>query len=108
MDSFTFFTIEAADLLQKLSLESKPNTLEIPEPTKKASVDSTDVTNGQTQSGDRSLTPLLPDFIDPAVCYVPNGYPYTAYHYGAYDGTGNEWENYPRYLNQDGVEMPVS
>nr|GMD70861.1 YTH domain-containing family protein 2 [Ipomoea batatas] len=106
MDSFTFFTIEAADLLQKLSLESKPNTLEIPEPTKKASVDSTDVTNGQTQSGDRSLTPLLPDFIDPAVCYVPNGYPYTAYHYGAYDGTGNEWENYPRYLNQDGVEMP--
>nr|GMD72988.1 magnesium-chelatase subunit ChlD, chloroplastic [Ipomoea batatas] len=38
MDSFTFFTIEAADLLQKLSLESKPNTLEIPEPTKKVCI----------------------------------------------------------------------
>lgn len=25
-----------------------------------------------------------------------------------YDGTGNEWEGYPRYVNAEGVEMPVS
>lgn len=35
--SFTFFSfnIEAAELLQNLSLDSQPKTLEIPEPTKK-------------------------------------------------------------------------
>ncbi|KAI3450925.1 hypothetical protein Pfo_007590 [Paulownia fortunei] len=93
--------IEAADLLQKLSLDSQAKTFEIPDATKKPSVDSSNMANG-IQS-DRSVTPLLPDFMDPTVCYLPNGYPSTAYYYGGYDG--NEWEDYTRYMNPDGVEM---
>ncbi|XP_009799895.1 YTH domain-containing protein ECT4 isoform X2 [Nicotiana sylvestris] len=92
---------QAADLLQKLSLDSQNKTLEIAEPKKKP-VDSKDVGNGQIQSLDRSVTPLLPDFMDPTLCYVPNGYP--SYYYG-YDGSGNEWEDYTRYVNPEGVEM---
>ncbi|XP_060197383.1 YTH domain-containing protein ECT2-like [Lycium barbarum] len=94
---------QAADLLQKLSLDSQNKALEITEPKKKPSVDTKDIGNGQIQ--DRSLIPLLPDFVDPNLCYVPNGYPSTAYYYG-YDGSGNEWEDYSRYVNPDGVEMP--
>jgi hypothetical protein len=44
--------------------------------------------------------------MDPSVCFVPNGYPSTAYYYGGYDGAGNEWDDYSRYVNSDGVEMP--
>lgn len=44
------------------------------------SVDS--ATAGQIPSSERSVTPLLPDFMDPSICYVPNGYPSTAYYYG--------------------------
>ncbi|KAL2487730.1 evolutionarily conserved C-terminal region 2 [Forsythia ovata] len=94
---------QAADLLQKLSLGSQTKTVEIPEHTKKSSIDS--VANIQNQLGDRSLTPSLPDFIDPTMCYLPNGYPPTAYYYGSYDGSGNEWEDYTRYMNLEGVEM---
>uniref|UniRef100_A0A5B6YZK1 YTH domain-containing family protein n=1 Tax=Davidia involucrata TaxID=16924 RepID=A0A5B6YZK1_DAVIN len=97
--------LEAADLLQKLSLDSQMRTLDIPEPTKKPLVDSSDATNGQIQSCERSVTPLLQDCMDPAMYYLPNGYP-PAYYYGGYDGTTNEWDDYPRYLNPDGVEMP--
>ncbi|KAL0436760.1 UNVERIFIED_CONTAM: YTH domain-containing protein ECT2 [Sesamum radiatum] len=96
-------SIEAADLLQKLSLDSQAKTIEIPDATKKPAIDSNNVPNG-IQS-DRSVTPLLPDFMDPTMCYLPNGYPSTAYYYGGYDGTTNEWEDYTRYVNQDGVEM---
>ncbi|KAH0784850.1 hypothetical protein KY290_004448 [Solanum tuberosum] len=97
-------TIETANLLQKLSLDSQKK-LEITEPKKKPSMDSKDVGNSQTQSMDRSVTPLLPYFMDPTVCYVPNGYTSTTYYYG-YDGSGSEWEDYLRYVNPDGVEMP--
>lgn len=39
-----------------------------------------DVTaNGQNQSFDRSLTPVLPEFMDPNMCYMPN---YASYYYG--------------------------
>lgn len=31
---------------------------------------------------DRSITPVIPDFMDPTVCYLPNGYASTAYYYG--------------------------
>ncbi|KAG5000014.1 hypothetical protein GLYMA_08G124600v4 [Glycine max] len=102
---------QATDLLQKLSLETQPKPLEIPEPTKKAtgnqygSVDSGNAANGQIPSYDRSVTPVLQDFIDPTMCYLPNGYPSTAYYYGGYDGTGNEWDDYSRYVNSEGVEM---
>ncbi|KAM1995080.1 hypothetical protein ACFX15_028175 [Malus domestica] len=103
-------SLEAADLLQKMSLDSQTKTLEIPEPTKKPSVnqygsiDSGNAANGQIPS-ERSVTPLLPDFVDPSMCYLPNGYPSTAYYYGGYDGTGNEWDDYSRYVNPEGVEM---
>ncbi|KAF3953993.1 hypothetical protein ACB098_08G131000 [Castanea mollissima] len=102
---------QATDLLQKLSLDSQTKTLEIPEPTKKpstnqfGSVDSGNVMNGQIPAFERSVTPILTDFMDPNVCYLPNTYPSTAYYYGGYDGTGNEWDDYSRYVN-DGVEMP--
>ncbi|KAI4344851.1 hypothetical protein L6164_012038 [Bauhinia variegata] len=102
---------QAADLLQKLSLDTQPKALEIPEPTKKAtsnqygSVDSGNAANGQIPSYERSVTPLIQDYIDPTMCYLPNGYPSTAYYYGGYDGTGNDWEDYSRFVNPDGVEM---
>lgn len=47
------------------------------------SVDSANATNGQIPSFERSVTPLLPDFMDPSVCYVPNGYPPAAFFYGS-------------------------
>ncbi|XP_024025678.1 uncharacterized protein LOC21388556 isoform X1 [Morus notabilis] len=102
---------QTADFLQKLSIDSQSKGAEIPEPTKKqsanqfGSLDSGNAVNGQIPPADRSVSPLLPDFMDPSVCYVPNGYPSTAYYYGGYDGTGNEWDDYSRYMNPDGVEM---
>ncbi|CAI9776754.1 unnamed protein product [Fraxinus pennsylvanica] len=94
---------QAADLLQKLSLGTQTKAIEIPENTKNSSVDS--VTNIQSQLGDRSVTPTLPDFMDQTMCYLRNGYPSNAYYYGAYDGNGTEWEDYTGYMNLDGVEM---
>jgi hypothetical protein len=98
---------QAADFLQNLSLDSHTKALEVPpEPTKKPDVDSVKAANSQTQSYERSMTPLLQDFVDPAMCYLPGSYPSTPYYYGGYGGTGNEWEEYSRYLNPEGVEMP--
>ncbi|VFQ60016.1 unnamed protein product [Cuscuta campestris] len=94
---------QTSELLQSLSLESQNKTVELPEPTKKASVDSSNVGKGQNQPGERSLTPLIPDYLDPAVCYLPNAYPY---YYTGYEGTANEWDGYTRYVNAEGVEMP--
>ncbi|XP_031399392.1 YTH domain-containing protein ECT2 isoform X3 [Punica granatum] len=102
---------QATDLLQKLSLDAQPKPLEIPEPTKKTSsnqygsVDAGNAANGQVQPNDRAMTPVLPDFMDPTMCYVPNGYPSTAYYYGGYDATGNNWEDYSRYANAEGVDL---
>lgn len=102
---------QTADLLQKLSLDSQAKTFEIPEPTKKppvyqyGSVDSANAANGQIQPFERSITPLLPDFVDPSMCYLPNGYPSTAYYYGGFNGTGNEWDDYSSYMAPDGVDM---
>jgi len=91
---------QAADLLKNLSLDSQSKALEIPEPTKESSVDATGTGNGLSQPLDRSVTPLIPDYMDPAVAYFPNGY-----YYGGYDGTANDWDNYSRYVNPDGVDM---
>ncbi|CAN4115294.1 unnamed protein product [Withania somnifera] len=96
---------DPANLLQNLSLDSRNKTLEIAEQKKKPSGNPTDAANGQVQLMDRSMTPLLPEFMDPNLCYVPNSYPSTAYYYG-YDASSNEWEDYARYVNPDGVEMP--
>ena len=46
------------------------------------SVDSGNAANGQIPLSDRSVTPLLQDFVDPSMCYLPNGYPSTAFYYG--------------------------
>ncbi|KAL6511538.1 hypothetical protein OROMI_034701 [Orobanche minor] len=100
--SLTFSSTEASELLQKLSLESQTKTIEIPDATKKASVDSSNVNGIQS---DRSITPILPDFMDPTICYVPNGYPSAYYYSGSYDGSANDWDDYTRYVNSDGVEM---
>ncbi|XP_010257810.1 PREDICTED: YTH domain-containing family protein 2-like [Nelumbo nucifera] len=104
---------QAADLLQKLSIDSQTNNIEVPEATKKpstiqyGSVEAAEAHNGPVQSFERSTTPLLQDFMDPSMCYLPNGYASTAYYYGGYDGHINEWDDYPRYVNPDGVEMPT-
>ncbi|KAI3823158.1 hypothetical protein L1987_04590 [Smallanthus sonchifolius] len=83
---------EAADLLKNLSLNSQTKSLEILEPTKKSSVDTG---NGLVRPG---------NFMDPALAYIPNGYPSTAYYYGGYDGTTNDWGDYSRYVNPNGVD----
>nr|XP_043613738.1 YTH domain-containing protein ECT4-like [Erigeron canadensis] len=97
---------QAADLLKNLTLDSQSKTLEIPEPTKKPSSNTTvDTVNGQNQSLDRSVTPLIPDYMDPTVAYIPNAYASTPYYYGGYDGTTNEYDDYSRYVNPDGVDL---
>jgi translation initiation factor IF-3 len=101
---------QASQLLQKLSLDTQPKVLEITEPTKKpnpnqyGSVDSGNAPNSHIPPYEQSLTPLLHDF-DPAMCYIPSGYPSAAYYYGGYEGTGNEWEDFSRYGNAEGVDM---
>ncbi|KAL6500061.1 hypothetical protein OROGR_027971 [Orobanche gracilis] len=100
--SFTSSSIEAAELLQKLSLDSQIKTIEIPDATKKASINSSNVNGIQS---DRTVTPILPDFMDPTICYVPSGYPSAYYYSGGFDGSGNDWDEYTRYLNSEGVEL---
>lgn len=101
---------QAADLLQKLSLDSQSKSLDLSEPPKKpsatqyGSADSGDAANAQIQPYERSMTPLLQDFMDQPMCYLPNGYPSTAYYYGGFDGTANEWDHHSRYVNSEGVE----
>ncbi|KAK1435242.1 hypothetical protein QVD17_01003 [Tagetes erecta] len=96
---------QAADLLKNLSLDTQSKTLEITEPTKKSSGDAVDATNGTNQPLDRSVTPLIPDFMDPTVAYFPSAYPSPAYYYGGFDGTANDWNDYSRYVNSDGADM---
>ncbi|XP_038700248.1 YTH domain-containing protein ECT2-like isoform X2 [Tripterygium wilfordii] len=105
---------DPAGWLQNLTLDSQAKTFEIPEPKTKVnmqpsanqfgSVDLTKVPNGQNQSFEQSATPLLSEYSDPSMCYLQNGYP-SAYYYGGYNGIGREWDNYMRYVNQDGVDM---
>ncbi|XP_057982878.1 YTH domain-containing protein ECT4-like isoform X2 [Malania oleifera] len=78
---------QAADLLQKLSLDSEAKTFEVHDPTRKFA------------------TPCHQDIGDQTLCYLPNGYQSTAYYYGGYDGQVSDWDNYTRYVNSDGVEM---
>ncbi|KAK0603544.1 hypothetical protein LWI29_006083 [Acer saccharum] len=102
---------QAAEILQKLTLDSQAKTLEIPEPTKKLSasqfgtVDSGNTANGQIPL-ERSVTPIMNDYnMDPAAFYLPNGYSAPTYYYGSYEGNPTEWEDYGRYVGQDGVEL---
>jgi hypothetical protein len=99
---------QSADLLQKLSLDSKPKSLDTAEPTKKTSVyqygsaDAGNVLNGHVPSYDRSLTPFRPEYMDPTMCYPHSLFPY---YYGAYDAAGNDWSSYSRYMNPDGFDL---
>ncbi|KAG7649738.1 YTH domain [Arabidopsis thaliana x Arabidopsis arenosa] len=91
---------QAADVLKKLSLDSKSRTLEIPEPTKKTGVYQYGAmdSNGQVPSFDRSLSPMLPsDALDPSVFYVPNVYQQPYYY-----GYGSD---YTGYTNSESVDM---
>ncbi|PWA54528.1 YTH domain-containing protein [Artemisia annua] len=91
---------QAADLLKNLSIDSQAKTLEVPEPTKKTSVNNV---NGQVQSGNKTGAPLVSDYVDPSLAYYPNGYPYF---YG-YDGTTTDWDEYSRYMSSDDLAHGV-
>ncbi|KAK7315602.1 hypothetical protein VNO77_34163 [Canavalia gladiata] len=79
-------TTKAADLLQNLSLDSEPKTIQVPEPAKKSGHDPA---NGVAKP------------LNPNASFIPNGHPSTAYYYGGYDRQG-DWNNYPRYMNFNG------
>uniref|UniRef100_A0A7C9D7R6 YTH domain-containing family protein n=1 Tax=Opuntia streptacantha TaxID=393608 RepID=A0A7C9D7R6_OPUST len=94
---------DAADLLQKLSLDSQPKTLEVHETPKKfGSIGSRNVISSLAKPYERSTVPIQ-DFTNLNMYYPPNGYPSAAYYYGGYDDI-NLWSDY-RYLNHDGVDM---
>ncbi|XP_042430000.1 YTH domain-containing protein ECT4-like isoform X2 [Zingiber officinale] len=100
---------QSADLMQKLSLDSTIKNDNASEVTKTSGVQY-GVVNGREPIApipayERSLTPLLQDHMDASMCYLPNGYNSSLY-YGGYDGSMTEWEDYPRYVNPDGVELP--
>ncbi|CAN6439840.1 unnamed protein product [Victoria cruziana] len=100
---------ESTEFLKNLSLDSQPKAPEVPEPAKKPSsvwYDAGDIGKAINSNGNRSTTASLQEFIDPSMCYVPNGYASSAYYYGGYDGPMNEWEDYPRYIGPDGIEIP--
>ncbi|CAN6285605.1 unnamed protein product [Urochloa humidicola] len=90
---------QTTDLLQKLTLDSQPKPADATEPagTKKGAAASQPLS--VSIPPERSLTPVLQDFMDPNLFYLP------AYYYGGYDGSVSEWDDYPRYLNPDGVEI---
>ncbi|PKA50920.1 Cleavage and polyadenylation specificity factor CPSF30 [Apostasia shenzhenica] len=100
---------KATDLLQKLSLESKNKTFDSPEVVKKPSGIQYGPANGveapkfQISSSERSITPVHLDY---NMSSLPNAYPSTAYYYGGYDGSLGEWDEYYRYTNPEGVEVP--
>ncbi|KAF9592082.1 hypothetical protein IFM89_011832 [Coptis chinensis] len=85
---------QAADLLQKLSLDSQTKTLEV--------ADANNKPGGSVQSVDRCVTPILPDFMDPTMCYVPGGYQH--YYYGGYDASV-DYKDIPRYVSPDGTGL---
>uniref|UniRef100_A0ACD5WQU7 Uncharacterized protein n=1 Tax=Avena sativa TaxID=4498 RepID=A0ACD5WQU7_AVESA len=93
---------QATDLLQKMSLESQPKTAAAGATTEPAGATKGPVASQPLSVSipqERSLTPVVQDFTDPNMFYLP------AYYYGGYDGTVSEWDEYPRYVNQDGVEV---
>ncbi|XP_027350972.1 YTH domain-containing protein ECT2-like isoform X2 [Abrus precatorius] len=81
---------KATDLLQNLSLDSESKSIGVAEPAKK---------NGPVFSNDAAKGMAKP--FNPNPCFVPNGYPSTAYYYGGYEGQG-DWNIYSRYMNLDG------
>nr|XP_043630326.1 YTH domain-containing protein ECT4-like [Erigeron canadensis] len=83
---------QAADLLKNLSLDSQTKTLEIPEPTKKTSVETG---NGKVQPNNKTATT---DYMDSSLAYYPN------YYYG-YDGVTTDFYDYSRYMNSENLDL---
>ncbi|TKY62911.1 YTH domain-containing family protein 2 [Spatholobus suberectus] len=81
---------KTADLLQNLTLDSESKTIGAVESATK---------NGPVFSNGAAKGMAKP--FNPNSCFVPNGYPSTAYYYGGYDGQG-DWNVYSRYMNLDG------
>ncbi|KAK9725669.1 hypothetical protein RND81_05G161400 [Saponaria officinalis] len=89
---------DAADLLQKLALDSQ--TEEVHENQKKfGSYASRNPINSLAKPYERSATPFQ-DYSNLNMYYPPGSY---SYYYGGYDDL-NLWNDY-RYLNHDGVDM---
>ncbi|XP_078430878.1 YTH domain-containing protein ECT2-like isoform X2 [Wolffia australiana] len=91
---------QAADLVQKLSLETQAKSHTIPEVTKKTNgtAERNTLTNTNVPSNERSTTPILQDFVDPSLYYLSSGYASQPYYFGTYN---NKWEDYSRYANPD-------
>ncbi|XP_042446136.1 YTH domain-containing protein ECT4-like isoform X1 [Zingiber officinale] len=100
---------QATDLMQKLSLDSNSKSDNVSGVTKKTSGGQYASANGgkvtPIPTYERSFTPLLQDHKDASMCYLPNGFP-SSYYYGGYDGSVADWEDYSRYVNHDGIEVP--
>ncbi|KAJ8513049.1 hypothetical protein OPV22_003483 [Ensete ventricosum] len=102
---------QATDLMQKLSLNPTNKSDDSSDVSKKPS----GVQYGSANGGElpiapiptckRSLTPLLQEHVDASMCYFPNGYT-SPFYYGGYDASITEWEDYPRYVSPDGMEVP--
>jgi len=90
---------KAAELLQNLSLDSKPKTIEVHDATKKFG--SINMVNGLAKPFERATpTPPLQDYSNLNTYYAPHGYPSAAYYYQGYDGSVNDWSDY-RYMSRD-------
>ncbi|CAA6658572.1 unnamed protein product [Spirodela intermedia] len=102
MATFTPAADQAADLVQKLSLDTQTKTHNVQEVTKKSngSVERSNLANGNAPSSERSTTPILQDFVDPSMYYLSSGYASQPYYFGTYN---NKWDDYSRYVNPDEV-----
>ncbi|CAI9101033.1 OLC1v1038258C1 [Oldenlandia corymbosa var. corymbosa] len=99
---------EAAELLQKLSLDSLDKPIQDSEPAKKASGVKYGVDiggsqmNGFSKPFERTASPH-PDFMNPSMFYNPTGYPSSTYYYGGFNGSSvNDWDHYG---SSNGVDM---
>uniref|UniRef100_A0A7N0UNH8 YTH domain-containing family protein n=1 Tax=Kalanchoe fedtschenkoi TaxID=63787 RepID=A0A7N0UNH8_KALFE len=101
---------QTVELLGKMALETQNKASDGSEAVKKQSDQNCgslykgNVANGQVPSYERSTTPMPQDYIDPSLCYSVNGYPFF---YGAYDGISPDGQDYLRYLNAEGVDVPA-
>eukprot|EP01018_Ginkgo_biloba_P003228 Gb_06865 [translate_table: standard] len=106
---------ETAELLKKLSIDPQQKPAEASEGTHQPQAIQDGVGDGSEgtdttspgPSTDEISTPGAQDYVvDPSLLYAPNGYAQQAYYYGCYDGAIGEWEEYPGYVNVDGMEIP--
>ncbi|XP_074307054.1 YTH domain-containing protein ECT4-like isoform X2 [Silene latifolia] len=91
---------DAAELLQKLTLDSHTKSLDVHEnPKKFGSYASRNTINSLAKPYERSAIPFQ-DYNSLSMYYPAGGYPY---YYGGYDEL-SLWNDY-RYLNHDGVDL---